>query len=140
MKLLPIMFACVQVILAQSLEAPKQVVRTTSPALLHKVEADYTVEAQSKRIEGASRLYTEINKDGVPVNIKVTKSLDPGLDEKAVQALKKWRFRPAERDGKPVTASATIEFLFRLSKFSVFQDASLQHDSEPQENDILSSW
>lgn len=140
MKLLPIVLACVPVILGQSLETPKQFVRTTAPALLHKVEADYTVQARSKRIEGASRLYTEISKDGVPVNIRVVKSLDPGLDAKAVEALKQWRFRPAERDGKPVSVSATIEFLFRLSKFSVFQDPSLKRDTEPQEEDILSSW
>jgi TonB family protein len=141
MKLLPIVLACMPVILAQPPEAPKQFVRTTEPALLYKVEADYTAEARSKGIEGASRLYTEINKDGVPVNIRVVKSLERGLDAKAVEALKQWRFRPAERDGKPVSVSATIEFLFRLSKFSVFQDPSLKQDTQPQENDdILSLW
>ena len=75
------------------------------------------------------------------MNIRVVKSLERGLDAKAVEALKQWRFRPAERDGKPVSVSATIEFLFRLSKFSVFQDPSLKQDTQPQENDdILSLW
>ena len=140
MKKLPILLACVPVIFAQPIEAPKQSVRTTPPALLYKVEADYTVEARSRGIEGASRLYTEISKDGVPLNIRVVKSLDPGLDAKAVQALKQWRFRPAERNGESVSVPATIEFLFRLSKFSVFQDPSLKQDTEPVPDDILSLW
>jgi TonB family protein len=140
MKMLPILLACVPAIIAQSVEAPKQFVRITAPALLFKVEADYTVEARSKgMIEGVSRLSTDISKDGVPLNIRVVKSLDPGLDAKAVQALKQWRFRPAERDGKPVIFSATIEFLFRLSKFSIFQDPSLKQEADPQQNDILQS-
>ena len=49
MKLLPIVLACMPVILAQPPEAPKQFVRTTEPALLYKVEADYTAEAQRNR-------------------------------------------------------------------------------------------
>jgi TonB family protein len=140
MKLVPIVLICVPVVFGQSVEAPKQAIKTNAPALLYKVEADYTAEARSKGIEGASRLYTEISRDGFPVNIRVVKSLDPGLDAKAIKALKQWRFRPAERDGKPISVSATIEFLFRLSKFSVFQDPSLKENTEPQEEDILSSW
>ncbi len=140
MKTLLTILACVPAILAQSVEAPKPLVRTTAPALLYKVEADYTAEARSKGIEGATRLYTEISKDGVPSNIRVVKSLDPGLDAKAVQALKQWRFRPGEKDGKPISVSATIEFLFRLSKFSMFQDPSLKQEAEPQENDTLLPW
>ncbi len=140
MKILPIILACVPAILAQPVDTQKQFVRTTAPALLHKVEADYTAEARAKGIQGTSKLYTEISAEGVPLNIRVVKSLDPGLDAKAVQALKQWRFRPAERDGKPVSSSATIEFLFRPSRFSIFQDPSLKEDAKPVEDDILSSW
>jgi periplasmic protein TonB len=46
--------------------------------------------------------------------IKVTRGLGKGLDEKAVECLRKWRFSPATRHGEPVPAKATVEIVFRL--------------------------
>jgi TonB family protein len=48
------------------------------------------------------------------MNLRIIRSLGLGLDEKALEAIKKWRFRPAYKDGKPVTVAATIEVNFRL--------------------------
>jgi TonB family protein len=48
------------------------------------------------------------------VNPRVVRSLGLGLDEKAIEAVRKWKFRPGYKDGKAVTVYATIEVNFRL--------------------------
>ena len=47
-------------------------------------------------------------------DIKVVRPLGLGLDEKAIEAIKKWRFRPGVKNGKPVAVLVTIEVNFRL--------------------------
>jgi TonB family protein len=86
----------------------------TSSILLSKVEPTYTQEARAAKIEGAVVLYVEVAPDGVPQNIRVLRGLDPGLDQKAIEAVSKWRFQPAMKDGKPVTVAAQVEVNFRL--------------------------
>jgi TonB family protein len=85
-----------------------------APLLYHKIEASYTLEAQAKHIEGTVVLYLEVNPDGIPENIRVIRSLDPGLDRNAIDAVRKWRFRPGRKTGKPVTVSATVNVDFQL--------------------------
>ena len=55
-----------------------------------------------------------VEADGTASGFKVTKSLGSGLDEKAIECIQKWRFRPAENDGVPVATRAQIEISFRL--------------------------
>jgi len=59
-------------------------------------------------------LYIEVDATGKATNIHVQRSLGLGLDEKAMEAVKKWRFSPGKKDGKAVTVAATIEVNFRL--------------------------
>lgn len=59
-------------------------------------------------------LYVEIGPDGRARNIRVQRSLGLGLDEEAIEAVKQWSFKPGQKDGKPVTVTATIEVSFRL--------------------------
>jgi TonB family protein len=86
----------------------------SQPSIIHKVEPEYTQEAKDAKIEGAVRLQAEITPDGFAQNIRVVRSLDPGLDENAVTALSQWRFKPGMKDGEPVAVYATIEVNFRL--------------------------
>jgi TonB family protein len=86
----------------------------SAPALLSKVEPEYSEEARKAKYQGTVLLYVEVDATGRAQNIRVLHSLGLGLDEKAMEAVKKWRFRPGMKDGKPVTVVATVEVNFRL--------------------------
>ena len=55
-----------------------------------------------------------VDSSGRPRDLKVIRSLGLGLDEKAIEAVEKWKFRPGYKDGKPVPVEATVEVNFRL--------------------------
>jgi TonB family protein len=55
-----------------------------------------------------------VDKDGKPKNIRISRPLGYGLDEKAVQAVSTWRFKPAEKDGIPVNVEIAVEVNFHL--------------------------
>ena len=59
-------------------------------------------------------LGVDISPDGTASNFEVIRSLEPGLDQKAIDAVQQWRFQPGMKDGAPVTVRATIEVNFRL--------------------------
>lgn len=86
----------------------------TAPALIFKVEPEYSEEARKAKYQGTVLLYVQVDPTGKATNIRVLHSLGLGLDEKAMEAVKKWKFRPGQRDGKPVTVEAQIEVNFRL--------------------------
>jgi TonB family protein len=86
----------------------------TAPSLLFKKEPEYSEEARKAKYQGTVLLYIEVDPSGKATNIKVQRSLGLGLDEKAIEAVKQWKFKPGYKDGKPVTVAATIEVNFRL--------------------------
>jgi len=86
----------------------------SAPTLVYKEEPDYTEEARAGKVPGTVVLSVEIDPTGTATKIKVLRGLGLRLDEKAVQAVKKWKFEPGEKEGKRVTAAATIEVNFRV--------------------------
>jgi len=86
----------------------------TAPVLLWKMEPAYADEARKAKIQGTVVLYVEIDAGGHARNIRVRQSVGFGLDERAIEAVERWRFRPAYRNGKPVPAGALVEVNFRL--------------------------
>jgi len=86
----------------------------TAPTLLSKVEPEYSEEARKAKYQGTVTLYIQVDPTGKAINMRVLHSLGLGLDEKAMEAVKKWRFKPGTKDGKPVTVEAQIEVNFRL--------------------------
>jgi TonB family protein len=85
----------------------------TAPVLLYKREPEYTEEARKAKYSGTVLLYVDVDPSGKATNIRVQHSLGLGLDEKAVEAVKQWKFKPGYKDGNPVTVGATIEVNFR---------------------------
>ncbi len=86
----------------------------SAPSLVFKVEPEYSEEARKAKFQGTVVLYVEVDENGKPRNLRVVRPLGLGLDEKAIEAVQKWRFRPGYKDGKPVAVAATIEVNFRL--------------------------
>jgi bla regulator protein blaR1 len=84
------------------------------PKVLSKVDPDYTQEDRDARIEGAVVLKAIITAAGSAENITVVRSVSPGLDQKAIEALQKWTFQPGTKDGQAVPVWATVEINFRL--------------------------
>jgi protein TonB len=97
-------------------ESSQELARETMPVVLSEVKPDYTPEAKKQGIQGNVELSVVVNDDGTVGEVKVSKSLDDkyGLDEQAMIAMKKWRFRPGTKDGKPVAVRVTVEMSFKL--------------------------
>ena len=86
----------------------------SAPTLLFKKEPEYSEEARKAKYQGTVVLYVEVDANGRATNIHVQRSLGLGLDEKAIEAVRQWKFKPGYKDGRPVTVAATIEVNFRL--------------------------
>ena len=86
----------------------------SAPTLLRKVEPEYSEAARAAKYQGTVVLYIEVEPDGVARNIRVIRGLGLGLDEKAIEAIRQWKFKPGMKDGQPVTVAATVEVNFRL--------------------------
>ena len=84
----------------------------TEPKVVHKVGPEYTREARDAKLEGTVLLLIEVRPDGRAHNIRVARSLGMELDRKAIEAVEKWIFEPALKEGVPVTVIATIEIPF----------------------------
>jgi TonB family protein len=85
-----------------------------APGLLRKVEPQYSEEARQAGYQGTVLLYVQVDPSGKPVNMRVLHSLGLGLDQKAIEAVQKWQFKPGTKDGVPVTVEAQVEVNFRL--------------------------
>lgn len=86
----------------------------TTPRPIYKVEPTYSEDAKIAKIQGSVKLNLVIDEQGRTDDIKVVTSLDPGLDEQAVEAVRQWLFAPATKDGVPIPVTASIEVTFRL--------------------------
>lgn len=84
------------------------------PRLLREVRADYTDEARRANITGEVLLEIVVRRDGTVGDIRMLRRLDAGLDQRAVQAVRQWRFAPATLKGVPVDVIVEVGVEFRL--------------------------
>jgi TonB family protein len=85
------------------------------PVPRHIVDPKYFPAAMADRVEGKVRLVAVIRKDGRVDSVSLLRHLDDRLDRSAADAMQKWQFEPALRDGQPVDVDALIEIPFRLA-------------------------
>ena len=85
-----------------------------APRLLREVKADYTDEARRQGVKGQVVLELIVRRDGSVSDVKVLRRLGAGLDERAIQAVRQWRFAPATRHGTPVDVVVEVAVEFNL--------------------------
>ncbi len=86
----------------------------SAPTLINKVEPEYSEEARKAKYSGTVLLSIVVDATGVPRDIHIIRPLGLGLDEKAIEAVSKWRFRAGMKGGRPVATQAQVEVNFRL--------------------------
>jgi TonB family protein len=84
------------------------------PTLIENPKPRYTSQAMDDRIEGDVLMQVVVQPDGRVGAVKILRSLDAGLDQEAVTAIKQWRFNPAVKDGQAVAVLVTVEMAFKL--------------------------
>ena len=86
----------------------------TKPEKVSGPDPVYTEIARKARIQGVVIVQAIINKQGQVENVKVLKGLPMGLDQAAVEAVKRWQFKPATLNGKPVAVYYNLTVNFRI--------------------------
>jgi protein TonB len=88
--------------------------QVSTPVLIYKVEAEFSEEARRNKYQGVVIVNIIIDKQGNPQNPRVVRALGMGLDEKAIDAIKQYRFKPAMKNGKPVAVQMNVEIDFHM--------------------------
>jgi protein TonB len=86
----------------------------SAPVLISKIEPEYSEEARKAKYSGSVLLSIVVDQNGLPRDIKIVRPLGLGLDQKAIEAVMKWRFRPGMKGGRAVAVQAQVEVSFRL--------------------------
>jgi protein TonB len=85
----------------------------SGPVPLHKVDPKYPPDMVNEHVEGEVILYAIIRADGSVDSVQLVRGVDPELDRNAMQALSRWKFRPALRNNQPVELEALVRIPFR---------------------------
>jgi len=86
----------------------------TVPQVIFNPEPSFSDEARKAKAQGVVTLLLVVGKDGRAYDVHVGQSLGMGLDEKAIEAVSRWRFRPATLNGQPVATQIAVQVDFRL--------------------------
>jgi TonB family protein len=86
----------------------------SAPRPIYTPDPEYSERARKTGYRGTCVLWLVIDAKGLPRDIRVTHALGMGLDEKAIEAVRQWRFKPAIKDGVPVAVQINVEVSFRL--------------------------
>jgi TonB family protein len=84
------------------------------PKVIDAQDPEYSAKARRERVQGTVVLSVEVDEKGKTRNINIVGSVREDLDKKAIQAVKHWRFKPAEYQGRPVVMVMNVEVAFRL--------------------------
>jgi TonB family protein len=84
------------------------------PTALYAPAAEYSERARKAKFNGVVVISVLVTEEGLPADIKVMQSAGMGLDEKAIESVSQYRFKPAMKDGSPVAARIAVEVNFRL--------------------------
>jgi protein TonB len=86
----------------------------SKPVVLYSVEPEFSEEARKAKFSGNVEVYLWVDEDGKPSHIRIVRGVGMGLDDKAVEAVRQYRFKPAMKDGKPVKVDLYIDVNFQI--------------------------
>jgi protein TonB len=86
----------------------------SAPVVVRSVEPEFTQEARVANFQGSVTIQLIVDAQGNPQNVHVVRHLGMGLDEKAIEAVRQYRFKPAMYEGRPVAVQLVIEVEFHL--------------------------
>ena len=86
----------------------------SAPKAIYAPDPEYSEEARKAKYQGTVVLWLVVDANGRPQQIRVQRALGMGLDEKAIEAVKQWKFDPAHKDGQAVPVMINVEVNFRL--------------------------
>jgi len=86
----------------------------SAPRAIYAPDPEYSEEARKAKFQGMLVLWMIVAPDGRVHEVRVMRSAGMGLDERAIEAVKTWRFDPARKDGQPVAVQISVEVSFRL--------------------------
>jgi len=86
----------------------------TPPRVVFSPDPGFSNQARKAKYQGTCTLMIVVSAEGRITNIRVVSPVGMGLDQKAIDALKRWRFKPAMQDGKPVPVEMAVEVDFHL--------------------------
>ena len=114
----------------------------TAPRPLNSPDPEYSDEARKAGLQGKCVLSLVVDSEGKPQDVKVSRSLGKGLDEKSVEAIQKWSFEPARKDGKPVAVRINVVVTFRIGKTAMtpLARAALQRAQKANEEFRRTMW
>jgi protein TonB len=86
----------------------------SAPVLIYSVDPEFSEEARKAKAAGHVLVALWVDEKGLPTHVRVLRGLGMGLDEKAVAAVKQYRFRPSMENGKPVMVQMNIDVMFQI--------------------------
>ena len=84
------------------------------PAVLSQVDAEFSEEARRAKFSGDVEIYLVVDEQGNPTHVRVARGVGMGLDEKAVEAVRQWKFKPGTQHGKPVKVDVYVNVGFHI--------------------------
>ncbi|WP_213803309.1 energy transducer TonB [Granulicella sp. dw_53] len=86
----------------------------SAPQVIHEVEPEFSEEARKAKVAGNVLVNLWVDTNGNPSHVRVIRGVGMGLDEKAIEAVRQYKFRPAMENGKPVLVELNIEVNFQI--------------------------
>ncbi len=84
------------------------------PVVTYQVDPEFSEEARKAKFSGNVQVYLWVDENGLPSHVRVVRGVGMGLDEKAVEAVRQYKFKPAMKDGKPVKVDLYIDVNFQI--------------------------
>lgn len=86
----------------------------TSPHAIYAPDPEYTDKARKAKVNGTVIVSLIVTVEGEARDVKVTKSLTPDLDQRTIETVRTWRFKPGTKDGQPVAVQIEAEVSFHI--------------------------